>query len=234
MSYVEKLLSEDEKILARQRQHWAVFVGFLIGLSVQAVFLIAMVQILDMSKPPEGIAVLIEKYYPLRNTIDPFIKMLPSWVLPGLLILFLAQVAIVFLNTLATWLTTQDIVTSRRVVHLSGIFSKTVVDSSLEKINDVLLHQSFLGRILGYGNLSIMTASEVGLNHMRYLKRPIEFKRIMMDAKRSLSAEGGPLPQSSSRVSVADRMAQLEELKKRELIGAAEFEAKRQKLLDEI
>jgi uncharacterized membrane protein YdbT with pleckstrin-like domain len=232
MSYIEKLLSEDEKILVRQRQHWAVFISFLIGLSIQAFILIALIQILDFSKAPRGIAALIEEYYPLRDTLLQVRNMVPSWVLPGIIILFLVQMTFGFLKTLITWLTTQDLVTSRRVVHLSGVFSKTVVDSSLEKINDVLLHQSILGRLLGYGNLSIMTASEVGLNHMNFLKSPIEFKRVMMDAKQSLSFEGNPV--SSSRVSVADRMVQLEELKRRGLIGAAEFETKRQKLLDEI
>lgn len=233
MSYVEKLLSEDERILVRQRQHWAVFIAFFVGLSIQVFFLIAFIQILDVSRPPRGIAAFVEQYYPLRNTIEQVIRMIPSWVLRGLLVLYLVQMALGFLKTLVTWLTTQDLVTSRRVVHLSGILSKTAVDSSLEKINDVLLYQSFLGRLLGYGNLSIMTASEVGLNHMNFLKSPIEFKRVMMDAKRSLSAEGAPAS-TPLRVSIADRMAQLEELKQRGLIGAAEFEAKRQKLLDEI
>ena len=38
--------------------------------------------------------------------------------------------------------------------------------------------------------LVIMTASETGLNSMYFLKAPVEFKRIMMDAKRKLSDAG--------------------------------------------
>ena len=39
-------------------------------------------------------------------------------------------------------------------------------DSSLEKINDAVLEQSFFGRMLGYGDLDVLTASEIGVDAM--------------------------------------------------------------------
>ena len=56
-------------------------------------------------------------------------------------------------------------------------------DSSLEKINDARLEQSFFGRIFGFGDLDVMTAAEVGIERFRMIKDPIEFKKAMLDAK---------------------------------------------------
>ena len=35
------------------------------------------------------------------------------------------------------------------------------------KVNDVKMEQSFLGRLLGYGDIEILTASELGVNLFR-------------------------------------------------------------------
>jgi hypothetical protein len=112
------------------------------------------------------------------------------------------------------------------------MLSKTVIDSSLEKINDVLLNQSLLGRMLGYGDLSIMTASEIGFNTMQFLPDPVEFKRAMLDAKGGLSEESRP--PTNARANIAERLAQLEQLQQQGLISPAEFETRRQRLLDQI
>jgi len=70
-----------------------------------------------------------------------------------------------------------------------GVFNKQVVDSLLEKVNDVKTEQSFLGRIFGYGDIEILTASEQGANRVRMIARPLEFKVAMLDAKEALGDE---------------------------------------------
>ncbi|MBU6359190.1 MAG: PH domain-containing protein [Chloroflexota bacterium] len=69
-----------------------------------------------------------------------------------------------FVQTILMWASNLDVVTTRRFIQVRGILSKSSFDSSLEKINDVAMQQSVIGRILGYGTVSIMTASDVGLN----------------------------------------------------------------------
>ncbi len=49
-------------------------------------------------------------------------------------------------------------------MQISGIFNKSVIDSSLEKVNDIKMDQSALGRMFGYGDIEILTASELGVN----------------------------------------------------------------------
>ena len=54
------------------------------------------------------------------------------------------------------------VVTSRRVLQLEGVINKRVRDSSLEKINDAVLTQSLFGRIFGFGDMNIDSASDDG------------------------------------------------------------------------
>lgn len=233
MGYIEKLLSSGEKILLRQKQHWAAIIGLFVSLLFQILFLWVLIQILDIHRPPSGLMLRLERFYPVRYYIEKTIVHLPKGLLMGLLIFYLAKMALSLLVGLVRWLNSEQIVTNRRVMHVSGILSKTVIDSSVEKINDVLLRQSLIGRILGYGQISIMTASEIGLNAMSYLKRPVEFKRVLMDAKRALGSEGS-METSRASKNVKERLADLEELKLKGLISREEYEMKRKSLLSEI
>ena len=70
-----------------------------------------------------------------------------------------------------------------------GVLNKQVVDSSLEKINDAILRVSVFGRMFGFGDLEILTASEAGISKLRMLRQPDDFKRSMLDAKHDLELE---------------------------------------------
>ena len=58
------------------------------------------------------------------------------------------------------WSATQYVITSRRVILIRGIYAKETFDSSLDFINDLHLRQSFWGRLLGFGHIDVLTASE--------------------------------------------------------------------------
>jgi hypothetical protein len=83
-----------------------------------------------------------------------------------------------------------------------GVINKRVVDSSLEKINDAILTESVFGRMFGFGDLEILTASESGISLLRMLPQPDQFKRAMLDAKHDLEMElsgARPLPSPALR-----------------------------------
>jgi len=42
-----------------------------------------------------------------------------------------------------------------------------------------------MGRMLGYGNIEILTASELGVNKFTYIGRPIQYKTAMLNARKS-------------------------------------------------
>ena len=94
------------------------------------------------------------------------------------------------LRDILIWRNREYIVTNRRVIQINGVFSKDVVDSSLEKVNDVKMNQSFFGRMFGYGDIEILTASETGDNLFRRIGDPIKFKTAMLNSKEKLGYEG--------------------------------------------
>ncbi len=54
------------------------------------------------------------------------------------------------------------VVTNYRVIDESGVFSHNFKESPLEKINNVNVSQSLIGRMLGFGNVEVQTAAEGG------------------------------------------------------------------------
>jgi uncharacterized membrane protein YdbT with pleckstrin-like domain len=80
--------------------------------------------------------------------------------------------------------------TNRRVIQMTGVFNKVVIDSLLEKLNDIKTDQSLLGRIFDYGDVEILTANEVGNNVFRHIAHPLRFKTTMLDAKQALDSSG--------------------------------------------
>ena len=88
------------------------------------------------------------------------------------------------------WRNQEYLITNRRVIKSEGIFNKQMGDSSLEKVNDARLTQSWLGRIFDYGHLDIMTASEMAetgmVNDFPMLAEPVKFKVAMLNQKERL------------------------------------------------
>jgi uncharacterized membrane protein YdbT with pleckstrin-like domain len=102
------------------------------------------------------------------------------------------------------WQNEEFVVTTRRVLQMEGVINKRVVDSSLEKINDAVLSQSLFGRMFGFGDLDILTASESGISRLRMLRQADDFKRSMLEAKHELELElsgARPMPGPAIRTS---------------------------------
>ena len=93
------------------------------------------------------------------------------------------------------WSAQDYLVTNRRVIKVEGILNKHSADSSLEKINDAVLDQSIFGRMLGYGDLDILTATEESVDRYR-----------MLD-KAAVLQEGDARPEARPRVEATARVA---------------------------
>ena len=142
------------------------------------------------------------------------------------------------LVTCLRWWNEQYIVTNRRIVQIDGVLNKHVIDSSLEKVNDVVLNQSYLGRLLDYGNHEILTASEVGINKLKKLSGPIRFKKHMLDAKEALSARmrtsQGVGCQAVTRRRHPELIAQLATLRDQGVLTDEEFQTKKTELMSRL
>jgi len=200
-NYLEGLLGENEEILLKTHQHWFV----LFSRIFVEVFLIAVLVV--------GILAAYT-VYPVAF-YGFFVLLVP---LAGIL------------HDVLVWRNKAYIVTNRRVMQISGVFSKDVVDSSLEKVNDVRLSQSFLGRLFDYGDIEILTASELGVNLFRQIGQPIKFKTAMLNAKEELGyGEMGARPQVEE--DIPSLIAKLDGLRKQNIISEAEFQKKKAELL---
>ena len=87
------------------------------------------------------------------------------------------------------WRNQMHIMTNRRVIQMEGVLNKKVADTLLEKLNDVKTEQSLIGRIMGCGDILILTASEQGASLLKTIADPLGFKRAMLDAKEALDEE---------------------------------------------
>ncbi|HLF25827.1 MAG TPA: PH domain-containing protein [Anaerolineae bacterium] len=215
MGYVEQLLSKDEAIIVRSRQHWIALIAS--ALVNGFIIIVAMV---------------------LRIVVGNALISLPQIIADGLTLVTLLIVlfaAVRFVWNVLQWWAEEYIVTTRRVIQTEGIINKRTTDSSLEKVNDVVLVQSFFGRILGYGDLEIVTGSDIGVNKLNRLRDPISFKTAMLDQKAQLGGEYGErTPDTSSDRDVPKLIADLDELRRRGLLSDAEFNEKKAQLLSQL
>ncbi len=164
--------------------------------------------------------------------------------LVGWLSLILAAIPLFgVIRNVADWLNERYIITNRRVMEVQGIVNKHVTDSALEKVNDVELNQSVVGRVLGYGTVRIITGSDIGVNDFHRINDPIRFKREMLNAKERLHIpdelperrlETVPLPVApvDDRDRIPDLLIELADLRQRGILSEEEFQAKKKDLLD--
>ncbi len=82
-------------------------------------------------------------------------------------------------------------VTNRRVVRKLGIVSRQTTELRLASIETVDLHQSFWGRVLGYGDVRITGRGETAMVLDR-IARPIDVKREIESAYSSHIEAHGP------------------------------------------
>ncbi|MBK6913492.1 MAG: PH domain-containing protein [Ignavibacteriales bacterium] len=75
------------------------------------------------------------------------------------------------------------VVTNLRVIDEEGVFSIKAKESPLEKINNTSYQQSFLGRLMKYGNVQIQTAAELGMTNYSFLMYPNKLKDAITTAQ---------------------------------------------------
>jgi uncharacterized membrane protein YdbT with pleckstrin-like domain len=200
-NYLEGLLGENEQIILETHQHWFVLFG--------KIFLELLLIVIIIVAVLSTYTIYPFAFYGIFLVVVPMLGML---------------------NDILVWRNKAYIVTNRRVIQISGVFNKDVVDSSLEKVNDVKMSQSFLGRVFGYGDIEILTASELGVNLFHEINEPVEFKQAMLNAKERMGFDethGDAHPQAD----IPTLIARLDDLRKKGIVSEAEFQEKKAELL---
>jgi len=207
-TYLENLLGEKERILFTARQHWFIVISSIL-LEVSAILVIFAVTIALVLLTPD----------------------MRLWIaIIGFLVMLVPILSLV--RDVLIWSNHQYIVTNWRVIQVSGVINKNVIDSSLEKVNDVKMTQSFFGRMFNFGDIEILTASEMGVNLFKRIDDPVRFKTVMLNAKEALERRAGELPPAMPDIPAL--IAQLDALRKEGILTEEEFQAKKSDLLSKI
>jgi len=165
MDYLKNMLGHGERIVYRTRQHWFFIVpSLLLYLLIAAAIGAVAAIVTERTHNSLALLILILLIFPVYRFVDAILR----------------------------WYNLCYIITDRRVIEIRGTIRKMVSDSSLDKVNDVILTQSVLGRIMNWGDIKILTASEAGVNILRRIADPLGFKRAMLDQRAGwLKGEGG-------------------------------------------
>lgn len=210
--YVHSLLGATEKVIVRERQHWFMWLPrLLLTLLIVAVLTTTSIFASVQWKKELGDLPLLLLVF----------NIIPIWS---------------FVRVFLAWLTEEYIVTTRRIIQTEGIINKSVIDSSLEKINDVTMTQTVIGRIMDFGDLEILTGSELGINKLHRIQSPVRFKIAMVNAKEALRSIGDMENGTSGRstggkLDISTSLSDLETLRQRGLITETEYQEKRAKLM---
>lgn len=143
MSYVDRVLLPGEHVTARANIHWVIYLTGLLVLGVAAIVYIA-----ALAEP---------LFAPAMNIV-------------ALVMVLFASILIV-----SAWVYkygTEIAVTNHRAIYKSGIISRRTVEMNLDQIESVEVHQSILGRVLGYGDIAVHGTGE-GIENISMVSDPL-------------------------------------------------------------
>ncbi len=220
--YLQSLLGEREKIILATRHHWFVLASSIILEAVLVFFIFVATIAGTIYLNGQGVSVW------WIATIIGFI----------LLIIPITTGTRDILN----WSNHQFIITNLRVMQISGVFNKSVIDSSLDKVNDIKMDQSAIGRLFGFGDIEILTASEIGVNLFKHIDNPVKFKNALINAKASLEHAVDDVPELKTeepkpedlKKDIPEMISKLADLRTQGVITETEFQAKKAELLSKI
>jgi uncharacterized membrane protein YdbT with pleckstrin-like domain len=146
--YIDEILQPGEKVLYSTNAHWSFYLPA-IGTWIAAALLLVV----------SGMVLV------------PALTLL-CWAAAG-------AVAVVALYlTAKAWFhrwTTETDVTDRRVVHKTGFIKRRTFEMALDKIESVDVSQSILGRLLNYGDVTILGVGE-GKETISAIASPLAFR----------------------------------------------------------
>ena len=216
MGYVEKSLAPGETVLHRARYHW---IFYKTGLFI--LFLAVLV----------GAAAI----YAARTQTGGDIARLVGYLAAGMAVLALLILAG------RKFRASQDefVVTDRRVLRSVGVVSREHEQAPLEKIQDITITQGALGRMLGYGDISLETASERGTLLFPAIADPEAFRTAIWGRARPDPAATLPVTSPAATLAVgaagtAVRLQELENLKRKGMVSEAEYAEKRREILSHL
>ncbi|ATY09705.1 MULTISPECIES: PH domain-containing protein [Actinomycetes] len=144
----DEYLLDTERRVIRIRRHWAV----LLWDTFEAAALLIVCVLVSYLLPPS------------------------MWVVQNILWYVALAVVLRFAYVIIEWWVERLVVTDKRFVMTTGVFTTKVLMMPISKVTDLTYQRSAWGRMLGYGTMVVESAGQIqALNRIDYLPRPEEF-----------------------------------------------------------
>lgn len=205
MPYPKKLLNDNETVALDLHPHWWFFAKS--GASMLVSILV-------------GVASMI--------WLDGDVQKVVNWIaIAGIVIS-----AVLLVSRYIQWFTTNFVITSDRIIFRTGVFAKHGIEIPLERVNNVIFHQSVIERMLGAGDLLIESGGETGQQRFTEVRDPDRVQALIhtqVDAK--MTRRGSQASGGDATGDVASQLEKLEGMLQRGTLTPSEFEAQKRKLL---
>jgi uncharacterized membrane protein YdbT with pleckstrin-like domain len=144
---------------------------------------------------------------------------------------------LVFGSRYAQWITINFVVTTDRLIYRHGVIAKHGIEIPLERVNTVFFSQSIFERILRTGDLVIESAGERGSQSFSNVRNPSAvqneiYKQMEDNENRKFDRIKPTVAAGGGGDSIPEQIRDLDELRKQGLLSDAEFNEKKQQLLD--
>src|SRR5215470_11538804 len=209
VSYAEKNLVAGENLEYRARYHWVIY---------RSSFLVLF---LALVLGAGGI-------YAWR--VDPADRIW-RWILLAALA-FGAVAGIMALARRVRVSADEFVVTNRRVIRKVGLVSREIEQAPLDKIQDITVDQGWLGRLLGFGTVTIETASERGTLIFPTIAEPEGLRNALWGHAPSTSPP--PSPHAPAGLPPGERLKELDRLRQQGLVSEEEYASKRREILSRL
>jgi uncharacterized membrane protein YdbT with pleckstrin-like domain len=136
MSYIDDNLLPDEKVVYRSRLHWVVF------LQPLGWFVVTLLLLFYLNIKSSYLQYLMQAY-----TLNFMLMFKLLLLIPLLIGIFTAM------SVFIDYISTEFGVTNKRVIMKLGFIRRYTFENFLQKVENIQVNQSVLGRILGYGTI---------------------------------------------------------------------------------
>jgi uncharacterized membrane protein YdbT with pleckstrin-like domain len=150
MSYVAEVLQPGETLRFSTNIHWLVYLKAILALIVGLVLL--------RWYYAEGQSVFVLLFGGVVFTLTAVILAVPAWLRR-----FGTEVA----------------VTDRRVIYKTGLVQRHTIEINIDKIESADVDQSILGRLFGFGSITIRGTGE-GVEPLRNIAQPLQLRNAVL------------------------------------------------------
>jgi uncharacterized membrane protein YdbT with pleckstrin-like domain len=145
--------------------------------------------------------------------------------------------ALALLNFLRKWIVwSRDVLmlTSQRLITRKGLIAKSTMEIPLDRINNISCSQSVGERVTGSGDLVIESGGEDGRAVFSNMSKPADVQREIYRQMERNQARDMDRMAGQRQLTVPEQLEKLDALRQRGVVSQAEFDAKKQQLLDQM